>query len=161
MLTTKIKKKNTKQRQQEKPSKPEMDKYEKAFIQVDRDKSGFIPLLLLDKLLNAADEPISDQEIKDGLDYLKKDIEEDSITLEEFREFLAIIHSPERILEAFKSFDKDRSGYLDKDELFKIMEQFGGGTLSRKEMEDIYVKLDENHDGKIKYKEFVEYWNST
>ena len=91
----------------------------------------------------------------------KKDIEEDSITLEEFREFLAIIHSPERILEAFKSFDKDRSGYLDKDELFKIMEQFGGGTLSRKEMEDIYVKLDENHDGKIEYKEFVEYWNST
>ena len=68
MLTAKIKKKNTKQRKQEKPSKPEMDKYEKAFIQVDRDKSGSIPLLLLDKLLNAADEPISDQEIKDGLD---------------------------------------------------------------------------------------------
>ena len=41
------------------------------------------------------------------------------------------------------------------------MEQFGGGTLSRKEMEDIYVKLDENHDGKIEYREFVEYWNST
>ena len=35
-----------------------------------------------------------------------------------------------------------------------------GGNLSQNEMDEIYNKVDVNHDGKIDYKEFVDYWYS-
>ena len=85
------------------PSEPQEDIYEKAFKQVDRDESGAIPLLLLNKLLKAAGEKISEDEIDAALEYMKKDKEEDSFTFEEFQKFLRIVDCPERILEAFKS----------------------------------------------------------
>ena len=48
------------------------DIYEKAFKQVDRDESGAIPLLLLNKLLKAAGEIISEDEIDSALEYIKR-----------------------------------------------------------------------------------------
>lgn len=116
-------------------------------------------LLLLDKLLIAANENISNQEIDDALDYMGKDREEDAFTLEEFKNFIKVVDFPDRVIEAFKTIDKDKNGYLDKDELFIIMSNFGG-NLSQNEMDEIYNKVDVNHDGKIDYKEFVDYWYS-
>ena len=115
--------------------------------------------MLLDKLLIAANENISDQEIDDALDYMGKDREEDAFTLEEFKNFIKVVDCPDRVIEAFKTIDKDKNGYLDKDELFIIMSNFGG-NLSQNEMDEIYNKVDVNHDGKIDYKEFVDYWYS-
>jgi Ca2+-binding EF-hand superfamily protein len=62
-------------------------------------------------------------------------------------------------VEAFQTFDKDGNGYLDKNEFFAIMSSFGG-KMSKKEMEDIFKASDLNGDGKVDYREFVEYWNS-
>ena len=156
-----IKKKSTKKSSKTnlKPGKPIENIYEKAFKQVDREESGSISLLLLDKLLIAANENISDQEIDDALDYMGKDREEDAFTLEEFKNFIKVVDCPDRVIEAFKTIDKDKNGYLDKDELFIIMSNFGG-NLSQNEMDEIYNKVDVNHDGKIDYKEFVDYWYS-
>ena len=123
-----IKKKSTKKSSKTnlKPVKPIENIYEKAFKQVDREESGSISLLLLDKLLIAANENISDQEIDDALDYMGKDREEDAFTLEEFKNFIKVVNCPDRVIEAFKTIDKDKNGYLDKDELFIIMSNFGG-----------------------------------
>ena len=156
-----IKKKSTKKSSKTnlKPVKPIENIYEKAFKQVDREESGSISLLLLDKLLIAANENISVQEIDDALDYMGKDREEDAFTLEEFKNFIKVVDCPDRVIEAFKTIDKDKNGYLDKDELFIIMSNFGG-NLSQNEMDEIYNKVDVNHDGKIDYKEFVDYWYS-
>jgi calmodulin len=132
---------------------------EQAFKQTDRDGSGEVSLLLLDKLLANAKENIDEDDIQDALEYMQKDRDEDSFTLEEFIQFINIINSPDRIVEAFQTFDKDGNGYLDKNEFFAIMSSFGG-KMSKKEMEDIFKASDLNGDGKVDYREFVEYWNS-
>ena len=139
---SKIKKKmSTKPRKTIQSSEPQEDIYEKAFKQVDRDESGAIPLLLLNKLLKAAGEKISEDEIDAALEYMKKDKEEDSFTFEEFQKFLRIVDCPERILEAFKSIDKDKNGYLDKDELYIMMNNLGG-NITRTELDSIYNAVD-------------------
>ena len=102
---SKIKKKISSRQSKNIPSQEDI--YEKAFKQVDRDESGAIPLLLLNKLLKAAGEIISEDEIDSALEYMKKDKEEDSFTFEEFKKFLRIVECPERILEAFKSIDRN------------------------------------------------------
>ena len=154
---SKIKKKISSRQSKNIPSQEDI--YEKAFKQVDRDESGAIPLLLLNKLLKAAGEIISEDEIDSALEYMKKDKEEDSFTFEEFKKFLRIVECPERILEAFKSIDRDKSGYLDKDELYIMMSNLGG-NITRTEFDSIYNSVDVNNDGKVDYKEFVKYWDT-
>ena len=83
---SKIKKKSSSRQSKNIPSQEDI--YEKAFKQVDRDESGAIPLLLLNKLLKAAGEIISEDEIDSALEYMKKDKEEDSFTFEEFKKFI-------------------------------------------------------------------------
>ena len=151
---SKIKKKISSRQSKNIPSQEDI--YEKAFKQVDRDESGAIPLLLLNKLLKAAGEIISEDEIDSALEYMKKDKEEDSFTFEEFKKFLRIVECPERILEAFKSIDRDKNGYLDKDELYIMMSNLGG-NITRTEFDSIYNSVDVNNDGKVDYKEFVKY----
>ena len=154
---SKIKKKISSKQSKNIPSQEDI--YEKAFKQVDRDESGAIPLLLLNKLLKAAGEIISEDEIDSALEYMKKDKEEDSFTFEEFKKFLRIVECPERILEAFKSIDRDKNGYLDKDELYIMMSNLGG-NITRTEFDSIYNSVDVNNDGKVDYKEFVKYWDT-
>ena len=154
---SKIKKKISSRQSKNIPSQEDI--YEKAFKQVDRDESGAIPLLLLNKLLKAAGEIISEDEIDSAFEYMKKDKEEDSFTFEEFKKFLRIVECPERILEAFKSIDRDKNGYLDKDELYIMMSNLGG-NITRTEFDSIYNSVDVNNDGKVDYKEFVKYWDT-
>ena len=137
----------------------EESKYEKAFKLIDREQSGTISLLLLDKLLNAANEHINDSEIKSALEFMGKDREEDSLSLEEFKDFIKIVYSPERIIEAFQAFDTDKNGYLDREEFLKVLSDYGG-EVSEFEKQAIFTNVDINHDGKIQYKEFVNYWYS-
>ena len=137
----------------------EESRYEKAFKLIDREQSGTISLLLLDKLLNAANEHINDSEIKSALEFMGKDREEDSLSLEEFKDFIKIVYSPERIIEAFQAFDTDKNGYLDREEFLKVLSDYGG-EVSEFEKQAIFTNVDINHDGKIQYKEFVNYWYS-
>lgn len=111
-----IKKKNTKKSSKKniKPVKPIENIYEKAFRQVDREESGSISLLLLDKLLIAANENISDQEIDYALDYMGKDRQEDAFTLEEFKNFIKVVDCPDRVIEAFKTIEKTKTDILTK-----------------------------------------------
>ena len=51
---------------------------EQAFKQTDRDGSGEVSLLLLDKLLANAKENIDEDDIQDALEYMQKDRDEDS-----------------------------------------------------------------------------------
>lgn len=59
---------------------------------------------------------------------------------------------------AFKYFDKDRSGFVDIDELRQVFLQEKEPEkriiLIEKQLQDIFVKVDTNGDGKISYEEF-------
>jgi len=54
----------------------------------------------------------------------------------------------------FWEFDKDRSGHIDAREFQKAMKKLGVPLTSR-ELGTVLLKIDENHDGKIEYKELV------
>jgi Ca2+-binding EF-hand superfamily protein len=51
-------------------------------------------------------------------------------------------------------FDRDNSGYLDKDEFQKFLSKIGV-FLTTQELRSIYDKYDVNKDGNIAYAEFV------
>jgi len=59
------------------------------------------------------------------------------------------------LLEAFNLFDKDSSGYIDRDELSELMQTLGA-TLNETELNNMYTEMDLLGDGKIEFKEFAQ-----
>ncbi|XP_060562951.1 calmodulin-like [Ruditapes philippinarum] len=58
----------------------------------------------------------------------------------------------EVIRSAFRTFDKDGSGYLDSDKLRKAMKTLGD-CLTDKEIDDMIKQVDTNDDGRIQYED--------
>jgi len=77
----------------------------------------------------------------------------------EFDEFVALITAKiettiKGLREVFDSFDADKSGSLTKKELQQLL-QILEVDSSSSHAEKIFKKIDENHDGKISFDEFV------
>jgi calmodulin len=82
----------------------------------------------------------------------------------EYNEFLQIYaekinepDSPDDLVEAFKIFDADNDGFITKKELKHILTSMGQ-KLTDEDAERIILEADINRDGKIDYREFVEYF---
>ena len=59
---------------------------------------------------------------------------------------------------AFSYFDKDKSGYITRDEIRKIMAsntEEGGLNIPENEIDRLISEVDFNHDDKIDYNEFL------
>ena len=92
--------------------------------------------------------------------------ENDQIEFEDFRYLMKIIRrdsvrkeDEEKTLQrAFKLFDKDGSGTIDKSELERITTQMGE-SLSKDELEQMLRLVDTNKDGKIDYNGMIEIFN--
>ena len=79
----------------------------------------------------------------------------------DFPEFLSLMvkkmkdtSSDEKILDVFKSFDKDGNGYVSASELRSIMMSLGE-ILTDVEVDEMIREADTNGDGQIDYDEFV------
>jgi calmodulin len=79
----------------------------------------------------------------------------------DFPEFLTLMarkmkdtDSEEEIMEAFKVFDKDGSGFISAAELKNIMTNLGE-KLTDEEVDEMVREADVNGDGQIDYEEFV------
>jgi len=59
----------------------------------------------------------------------------------------------EELRQAFELFDKDGSGYIDKDELAGLMAALGV-ELGESELANMYTEMDPSGDGQIDFKEF-------
>lgn len=70
---------------------------------------------------------------------------------------MAVESSPfaddEQLLEAFHMFDRDKSGFIDAEELAKVFD-FVGRPLDSDEVKRHFDSLDLNHDGKLSEDEF-------
>eukprot|EP01080_Neovahlkampfia_damariscottae_P011615 gene11615-4857_t len=64
-------------------------------------------------------------------------------------------HKIEVMKAMFKAFDRDGNGFIDRDELYKTMNDDLDVPITRQEVEDILQEADVNRDGKISYEEFV------
>eukprot|EP00935_MAST-01C_sp_MAST-1C-sp1_P001178 g1178.t1 len=61
------------------------------------------------------------------------------------------------IRQAFQSFDKDNSGYLDLNELKELSSQLGE-ELEGEELNEAMAALDSSGDGKVDFGEFIAWW---
>tara|TARA_B100000795_G_C22757738_1_gene422242 strand:- start:77 stop:295 length:219 start_codon:yes stop_codon:yes gene_type:complete len=59
----------------------------------------------------------------------------------------------------FDQFDKDNNGYINRIELGSLSIALNN-PLSPAELYDLFKDFDEDHSGKISWKEFIKYWDS-
>ena len=137
----------------------QIQRYQKAFDYVDRKKTGEIPVSQIENILSVAKEEDFDQDdINEALDKMGKG-NEDTLTSEEFIQFMTELNNPNNIIEAFRLFDADNNGYISIDE-FKYILKMVDSPLSDKDVKEIFDTFDVSRDGKIDYKEFVAFWNN-
>jgi EF-hand domain pair len=65
--------------------------------------------------------------------------------------------SSAQLKEAFDGFDKDKSGFLDMDEVVSLANTLGVKT-SKKELTDLFASIDVNHDNKASFDEFLAWY---
>ena len=136
-----------------------IQRYQKAFDYVDKKKTGEVPVSQIGNLLSVAKEEDFDQDdINEALDKMGKG-NEDTLTSEEFLQFMTELNNPNNIVDAFRLFDADNNGYISIDE-FKYILKMVDSPLSDKDVKEIFDTFDVSRDGKIDYKEFVAFWNS-
>ena len=137
----------------------QIQRYQKAFDYVDKKKTGEIPVSQIGNLLSVAKEEDFDQDdINEALDKMGKG-NEDTLTSEEFLQFMTELNNPNNIVDAFRLFDADNNGYISIDE-FKYILKMVDSPLSDKDVKEIFDTFDVSSDGKIDYKEFAAFWNS-
>lgn len=150
--------KSGKKKQETEISDQEMEVYEKAFKKVDKSKKGSIPIEKIMDVIEIFDDDIDQEEIDDILEQMGKRTD-DSITFDEFVDFMKEMKNPKNIVDAFTLFDKDKNGYISIDEFRSIL-QMVNSKFSEEEMKEIFKMTDVSKDGKIDYREFVDFWNS-
>ena len=137
----------------------QIQRYQNAFDYVDKKKTGEVPVSEIGNLLSVAKEEDFDQDdINEALDKMGKG-NEDTLTSEEFLQFMTELNNPNNIVDAFRLFDADNNGYISIDE-FKYILKMVDSPLSDKDVKEIFDTFDVSRDGKIDYKEFVAFWNS-
>ena len=137
----------------------QIQRYQKAFDYVDKKKTGEVPVSEIGNLLSVAKEEDFDQDdINEALDKMGKG-NEDTLTSEEFIQFMTELNNPNNIVDTFRHFDADNNGYISIDE-FKYILKMVDSPLSDKDVKEIFDTFDVSRDGKIDYKEFVAFWNS-
>ena len=137
----------------------QIQRYQKAFDYVDKKKTGEVPVSQIENLLSVAKEEDFDQDdINEALDKMGKG-NEDTLTSEEFIQFMTELNNPNNIVDAFRLFDADNNGYISIDE-FKYILKMVDSPLSDKDVKEIFDTFDVSRDGKIDYKEFVAFWNN-
>ncbi|KAL6547070.1 Calcium-dependent protein kinase 33 [Orobanche minor] len=125
------------------------------FNNMDTDGSGAITYEELRTGLIKLGSKLSEEEIQLLVEAV--DIDKNG-TIDYYEFTMATMHphrvdDEEKLYKAFRHFDKDKCGYITRDELSQAMAQYGigDGTIIDEVLDDV----DANNDGKINYDEFV------
>jgi len=132
--------------------------FKQAFQEFDKDGSGTISTKeLLPVMRSMGQNPTEDEVLNLVIEY---DVNGDgTIDFDEFMEMMKkqAEHQDNsaELKEAFKIFDRDGNGYIDAEELKKVVTQYGA-RLSLEEAEELLNEADLDGDGKLDYNEFVQ-----
>uniref|UniRef100_A0A0B6ZL79 EF-hand domain-containing protein n=1 Tax=Arion vulgaris TaxID=1028688 RepID=A0A0B6ZL79_9EUPU len=130
--------------------------WEKLFKTFDKDNSGTLDVTELRNLLKKGNCNITDSQVADAFIFIDGAKGDRKITLEEFVRGLNSLEDFTRKLTAlFKQYDSDKSGFLDKEELKKVLGA-SGHKFTDAEVNEILRNADKSGDGKISFKEFTD-----
>ncbi len=80
----------------------------------------------------------------------------------DFDDFLSMMHDrlqavdvQEEVIEAFRIFDKERTGFVQVDDVKKILEKMGDGQVTKEEVNEILREIDPEGTQAFKYEEYV------
>lgn len=136
--------------------KKSVKEWEEAFKLADKDGSGTLEKKELSELLKKSNCNMPDSQIDNVFVYFDGPNGDERITMEEFTKGMRNIEIfVGRLKSLFDKFDTDKSGFLDKNELRKVME-FSGHKFTDSEINDILVGADKSGDGKISFDEFLD-----
>ena len=130
----------------------EVKKLKDAFQKIDVNGDG---MLTLDELKNAINQNPEVHVM--NIEQIFKTIDTDNSGVINYTEFLAasidkrIYLQEDKLRDAFKLFDEDKSGKISKSEISKVLKFKKSGT----EMTKLFEKYDLNGDGEIDFEEFL------
>ena len=61
----------------------------------------------------------------------------------------------EEVIEAFRVFDKERTGFVQIDDVKKILQKMGDGQVTKDEINEILRELDPEGTQAFKYEDYV------
>ncbi|XP_040578970.1 calmodulin-alpha isoform X2 [Lepeophtheirus salmonis] len=134
----------------------QIGEFQDAFCAFDTDHDGVITSKELGAVLRHIGQNPTEAELQD----MVNEVDKDGTGSIDFPEFLAMMalkindqNAEDEIREAFKVFDGDGNGFIDRREL-SIMLRFLGEPMTEKEIQEIIQEADVDHDGVIDYTEF-------
>merc|ERR1712072_659097 len=135
----------------------EIAKWRKNFKLFDKDSSGKIPVHEMATVLRACGQNPTEAEVAILIEKVDKN-KNGFIEFEEFCDLMSKTNKdPEQmkdlIMNAFRTFDADNSGFIDKKELMQTLTTMGD-KVDEKMVTAMIEEADVDGDGKINYAEF-------
>jgi len=137
-------------------TKEQVVEFREAFHIFDVDGNGTVTTEELGEVMESLGHHMSEAELQLMID----DVDKDHTGTMNFEEFLELMASrlnsqdtQEELKDAFKTFDIDGNGYIEADELVRVVTSMGE-RLSLEEAGAMLAEADANSDGKIDYEEF-------
>merc|ERR1711988_1807694 len=130
--------------------------YKEAFAMFDKTKDGTIEAAELASVIRTLGQDVTDGEVQEML----KEVDIDGNGSVDFPEFLQMMINKNKtadpeaeLTEAFKTFDKDESGFIDAKELGSVMASLGE-KMTDEEVAEMIKEADLDADGVISFAEF-------
>ena len=131
--------------------------FREAFSLFDKDGDGTITTRELGTVMRSLGQNPTSAELQDMIN----EVDADGNGIIDFPEFLTMMSrkmrdtdSEEEMMEAFRVFDKDGSGYITAAELRHVMTNLGE-KLTDEEVDEMIREADMDGDGHMSYEEFV------
>ncbi|CAF2325645.1 unnamed protein product [Rotaria sp. Silwood2] len=131
--------------------------FEESFSLLDKDGDGNISNYEIRSLMNSLGYSPSEEDISTVI----SKVDTDGNGSVDFDEFLTMMRcrrstgeSDTELYQVFRVFDKNRDGYIDKDELYDMLSRLGE-HITEEDVKEMIAEADcLDHDGKVSYEEF-------
>ena len=137
--------------------------YQDLFDSYDLNKNGKIERKEMKTILKKLGKEGTEEEIEQIWKSMNKIESDSTISFNDFIEFIKRFNlskntmSTDDIINAFEIFDKNHDGTISINEFKHILMDLGQ-KFSEDEVNEIITEIDLDNNGKINYRDFVEFW---
>ena len=140
-----------------------LSEYKDLFDSYDKNKNGEIERKEMNIILKKLGKEGTEEEIDSIWKSMNKIESDYTISFDDFIEFIKRYNlsknsmSTDDIINAFEIFDKNHDGTISINEFKHILMDLGQ-KFSEDEVNEIITEIDLDNNGKINYRDFVEFW---